>query len=174
MSIEFHCDHCAKLIRAPDEAAGRRGKCPNCQQSVYIPTPPDRIEEIPLAPLDDEEIRKREQLENESRRIQRELLADRRPPPDRAAPSAAPESAMPGQIASDDDIQDLVVDYLLLMRNSELVQAEDILARLVKAKAAAIRVVDRLAADAVPPTALADVPPRLYLGFLKNLRSQLR
>lgn len=49
MSIEFHCDHCARLIRAPEKAAGRRGVCPFCKQSVYVPTPPEEIEEIPLA-----------------------------------------------------------------------------------------------------------------------------
>ncbi len=176
MSIEFHCDHCSKLIRAPSEAAGRRGKCPYCQQSVYVPTPAEQIEEIPLAPLDTEEERERQRLERESRQAEREILADRRPPMDRAgaSPTAPPESAMPERIPGADDVEEMVIDYLLLMRNSELVQAESILADLRKSKAAALEVVNRLAADAVPPPALAGVPPGVYQGFLKNLRGQLR
>ena len=39
MSIEIHCDHCGKLIKAPDDAGGQRGKCPYCHQSVYVPAP---------------------------------------------------------------------------------------------------------------------------------------
>lgn len=175
MSLEFHCDHCSHLIRAPREAAGRRGKCPFCQQSVYIPTPPAEIEEIPLAPLDESEAQQQARLEQEWRRTNREILADRRPPSDRAVPTGATESAMPDHLDSaEDDIEDKVVDYLLLMRNSELVQAESVLAELVRRKAAALKVIDRLAADAMPPEALIDVPPRVYLGFLKNLRAQIR
>jgi phage FluMu protein Com len=175
MSIEFHCDHCSKLIRAPQEAAGHRGKCPYCQQSVYIPTPTQEIEEIPLAPVDTGEERERQRLERESRQAEREILADKRPPMDRAGPSAGPvESAMPADIPSGDDVEEMVIDYLLLMRNSELVQAESVLADLRKAKAEALQVINRLAADAVPPQALAGVPPGVYQGFLKNLRAQLR
>ncbi len=175
MSIEFHCDHCSKLIRAPREAAGRRGKCPYCQQSVYIPTPTDEIDEIPLAPVDLQDAREQERLDEERRRTDRELLSDRRPPSDKSVPVASAESAMPSMIpGAEDDVQDRVVDYLLLMRNTQLVEAEEVLADLRRNKAAAIRVIDRLAADAIPPEALAGVPPRLYLGFLKNLRGELR
>jgi hypothetical protein len=176
MSIEFHCDHCSRLIRAPNDAAGRRGKCPFCQQSVYIPTPSEDIEEIPLAPVDTAAEREQERLDRESRQAEREILADKRPPMDRAgAPTAAPtESAMPANIPTGGDVEDLVVDYLLLMRNSELVQAEAVLDDLRRSKAAAIQVINRLATDAVPPQALAGVPLGVFQGFLKNLRAQLR
>lgn len=176
MTIEFHCDHCAKLIRAPGEAAGRRGKCPYCQQSVYIPTPAEEIDEIPLAPVDTAGERERERLERESRQAEREILAEKRPPMDRSGPSAGPaESAMPENIPSGgEDVEQLIVDYLLLMRNSELVQAESVLADLRKVKAEALEAINRMATDAVPPEALSSVPSGLYQGFLKNLRAQLR
>jgi len=37
MAIEFYCPGCAKLMRTPDETAGRKGKCPNCGLKVQIP-----------------------------------------------------------------------------------------------------------------------------------------
>ncbi len=37
MSISFSCLHCGKGISVRDEFAGKRGKCPGCQQVVVIP-----------------------------------------------------------------------------------------------------------------------------------------
>ena len=174
MSIELHCDHCSKLIRAPDDAAGRRGKCPYCHQSVYIPSPPEAIEEIPLSPMDESDEEKQRRLTEEMRRTQRELLSDYRPPPDRAV-SVSRESAMPETIRDgDESIEDMVVDYLLLMRESQLVEAEAVLADLLNRRDAARKVVDRLSTDTVPPQALAGIPAAVYRGFLKNLRNQLK
>ena len=66
MSIELHCPQCQKLIRAPDGAGGKRGKCPFCGSMVYIPTPPDEGEEIGLAPIDPDEERRAEELRKEA------------------------------------------------------------------------------------------------------------
>ena len=74
MSIKFHCEHCNKSVSAPDGAGGRMGRCPYCKQQCYVPLPPDQVEEIPLAPEDPEEDRRREQLRRETMRMDRELL----------------------------------------------------------------------------------------------------
>ncbi len=37
MPIEFRCDDCSKLVRAPDNAAGKRAKCPQCGKLLVIP-----------------------------------------------------------------------------------------------------------------------------------------
>ncbi len=37
MPIEFYCPGCGKLMRTPDETAGRKGRCPNCKIKVAIP-----------------------------------------------------------------------------------------------------------------------------------------
>ncbi len=66
MSIELHCPKCAKLIRAPDNAGGKRGKCPYCKESIYIPLRPDEAEEIGIAPIDEEEERRVKELRRES------------------------------------------------------------------------------------------------------------
>ncbi len=59
------------------------------------------------------------------------------------------------------------------MRNSDLVQADEAMAVLLSRRPEAREIIDRLAADQIPPSELADVPSAVYQGFLKNLRSQL-
>jgi phage FluMu protein Com len=37
MAIAFHCTHCNHALRVPDDVAGKRIKCPKCQQVLRIP-----------------------------------------------------------------------------------------------------------------------------------------
>ncbi len=39
MTIEFHCEHCDKLLKTPDERAGLAAKCPGCGESIVVPAP---------------------------------------------------------------------------------------------------------------------------------------
>ena len=39
MSIRVVCPSCKQTVQAPDNAGGRSGKCPFCQQSIQIPMP---------------------------------------------------------------------------------------------------------------------------------------
>ncbi len=39
MPIEFRCTQCNKLLRTPDETAGRQAKCPECGMIVTVPSP---------------------------------------------------------------------------------------------------------------------------------------
>lgn len=39
MTIEFHCPHCDKLLKTPDDKAGVRANCPGCGQTVTVPDP---------------------------------------------------------------------------------------------------------------------------------------
>ena len=66
MSIELHCPGCQKLIRAPDNAGGRHGKCPYCERKVYIPTPASEVEVIDIAEPGEDEARQEELLRHES------------------------------------------------------------------------------------------------------------
>lgn len=38
MALKFSCPHCHKGIRVKEELAGKKGKCPACQQVLTIPT----------------------------------------------------------------------------------------------------------------------------------------
>ncbi len=37
MPIEFRCESCSKLLRTPDESAGKKAKCPQCGTIVDVP-----------------------------------------------------------------------------------------------------------------------------------------
>lgn len=39
--IQFECGHCGNAIKLPDEAAGRKGKCNKCGESLTVPEPGD-------------------------------------------------------------------------------------------------------------------------------------
>ena len=55
MSITFVCQYCRKEVKAPESAAGKRGKCPHCGETSFIPDPAVADDEIPLAPIDEED-----------------------------------------------------------------------------------------------------------------------
>ena len=76
MGIDFQCQHCRKKVNAPDSAAGKRGKCPFCGQSNYIPTPLTEDDVLPLAPLDEEEERQRRAKLSDLYRQEEALLSE--------------------------------------------------------------------------------------------------
>jgi|GEM_PF-1731582 len=39
MTIEFNCDGCGKHLKAPEEKAGKTGKCPDCGEPILVPLP---------------------------------------------------------------------------------------------------------------------------------------
>ncbi|MAG94651.1 MAG: hypothetical protein CMJ48_13030 [Planctomycetaceae bacterium] len=54
MAIEFNCSHCDKLLKTPDDKAGRGAKCPGCGEMITVPageqdTFGDAFEEQPVA-----------------------------------------------------------------------------------------------------------------------------
>jgi len=60
MPIEFRCEGCSKLLRTPDESAGKKAKCPQCGMIVDVPTggvartdataPPETTQPDPTTP----------------------------------------------------------------------------------------------------------------------------
>jgi len=168
MAIEFHCYHCGKLVRAPDDAGGRHGKCPACHQSVYIPMPPEQIEPLELAPVDETEERERERLLRETRELQRRLLSEREPAD--LAGAAAPGSGG-GALPPELDMETLVIEYVEAMAAGELAQAEELAADIRADMKAAEEVIQRLTLDEIPPQRLAGIPRAVLVGFLKQLRS---
>lgn len=176
MPIDLHCNHCGKHIRAPDEAGGKHGKCPYCKQDVYVPMAAAEVEEIPLAPLDEDHRRRERELADEDRRYQAAISHEDREPPEKPGreSSAGAETAMP--LPRPDDVIDvpgLVVRYVLAMKDSKLDQADRIAAKLKGASAKTRDEVQRLMVDELPPAGLEGVPPAVYKGFLKTLLGHL-
>ena len=174
MSIELHCPQCEKLIRAPDNAGGKHGKCPYCTAEVYIPTPVDDGDLIGLAPVDEEEERRAQQEREEDLRYAAAMDkdADLNVVPDDAPPPRGagrrPE-APAGEVV---DIGDHVERFVLAMRDSKLDEADRIAGKLKRVGARARDYVEGLLLDPTPPP-IPGVPKPLVLGFLKALLERL-
>jgi phage FluMu protein Com len=169
MAIEFHCEHCGKLIRAGDEEAGRRGKCPHCQISVYIPTPSSELEPLQLAPLDDRDEQQERQLEEESRKLAQRILQEKDVPPESYV-SAAPRAEPVGDARlTAANMENLVIEYVLCMSNGKLTEAEELAFEIRTVPHAAEQVIQRLTADQMPPPQLAKIPRPVFVRFLRQL-----
>ncbi len=167
MSIEIHCQGCGKLIRAPRDAAGRWARCPACGREMYIPTPPEEIEELPLSPEDTALLEREATLQAERRRLDSVIRREKEAPNESSGRRAAPRETTAAGISES------VIEYLRAMERSDLGIADRVLPLLQKHRTEALALLDRLAADQMPPAALSHIPPGVYQGFLKHLRSQL-
>ena len=166
MSIDFHCPYCNKLIKAPDHTGGKKGRCPNCKQGVYIPRPPDELDEFDLSPLDETEEQQRRQMLQEAVEVQRQAYGDK----DNGEDVPAVPVPLPTHV---DDVPGLVVRYVLAMSQSKLEDSERIVEKLIAHKRAAVKYIKKLNTDDDRPEELADIPEPLLQGFLKTLRNEL-
>jgi len=168
MAIEFHCDHCGKLVRTAAEHAGKRGRCPACHQSVYIPTPSDQIEPLKLTPLDQRAERERERLERESRELALRLAQESDRPPLDEAPRTPGDSDL-DMLPPRMDMETLVIEYAICMADGNLAEAEELAIEIRKNMAAADAVIERLMMDEIPPAQLVRIPRPVLVGFFKQL-----
>lgn len=164
MPVEFHCNFCGRLVRAPESAGGKHGKCPSCHQTVYVPTPPDQIEPLELSPVDPNEERERARLLAESQALQSRVLHERPTAESGPAGAAAPPPL------SHEDVDQLVTEYVLKMASGDLEHAERIAKQLRRNMKLTEEVIDHITMDQLLPTALAKVPRPVVLAFLKQLR----
>jgi hypothetical protein len=184
VSIKFHCNHCSKQIKAPDEAGGKHGKCPYCKQEVYVPMPDDQLEEIPIAPLDEQADQLAKELADEDRRLRGAAAREEDGPPgkrrrayssDDSGPLrlAGEKPDLPPSAAAAGEITGLIVKFVLAMQESKLEEADHVAAQLQGAASRAKDEVQRLMVDEIPPSGLENLPPALYKGFLKSLLDRL-
>lgn len=164
--LRLNCEHCGAGIKAPRSVAGQRHTCPQCGGSVYIPMPEEDIEEIALAKEDQADLQRERDLDEERRRLDA-VLARETDGAEEAGRAARSTGEGGGGVGA------VVIAYLRAMRDSNLDVADEAMALLLKQRKAARSYVEQLTADQIPPPELAQVPPAVYQGFLKNLLSQL-
>jgi DNA-directed RNA polymerase subunit RPC12/RpoP len=185
MTIVFHCEHCEKKISAPDEFGGKAGKCPHCHQRVFIPSPPDQLEEIPLAPEDPQDEKRRQELLREQIRLQEQLNQHKEAPPEPTGGSTSPlRGGVLGLSDSDSDsegtpaaggrsgkadVSALVGQYLVLMSKGNLDAAEQRADQIAASGPSAKHVVEQMAMQDILEPALANVPPSVISGYFKKL-----
>ncbi|MFQ5592275.1 MAG: hypothetical protein ACE5HE_14020 [Phycisphaerae bacterium] len=172
MSIELHCTRCGKLIRAPDDAGGRRGKCPYCQESVYIPMPHDDSEEIRIAPIDEDEERRASELRRESTEYIAAIGHETAGPAGAGAPEAYDQMGRVSMSGEPVDVASEVEAFIVAMRDSKLDVADRAATRLKRAGSGARDYVQGLILDEMPPQ-VERVPTPLAQGFLKKLLEKL-
>jgi hypothetical protein len=177
MPIEFHCPFCGRTIRAADEHAGKHGKCPSCHQSVYVPTPPELIEPLPIAPLDGSFEDEKARMERENRELQRRLLQEREAQPDARGrtPASRPTGASPASESPPPppvDVETLVIEYAICMADGNLEEAAELATEIRKHMKQADDVMQRLTMDEIPPPQLARIPRPVLVKFFKQLREK--
>jgi len=170
--IQVTCEHCNHVIKAPRKAAGRRGKCPYCHNSIYVPTPSDELEEIPFSSANDEALAKADRLTKEALEVAANIRREKDETPKKAGPTPdPPATAKPAPPVT--DITRAICRYLQAMQVSELERAEGIAgelkgsARQVKSK------IQQMMVDAMRPDEVRGIPDGLYQGFLRKLLEQL-
>ncbi|MBN2180619.1 MAG: hypothetical protein JW715_01800 [Sedimentisphaerales bacterium] len=166
MAIVFHCEHCGKEIRAADSAGGKWGKCPTCQNKLYVPSP-DTGEELKLAPEDISDLERERQLMAETYRITQDILKEREVPEGPGAPAGAIYEM------GDKELKTNIITYLRQMEGGELDEAERTAALISPYKEKVIDIIDRIALSEIPEPELSDIAPQVLSGLIRTLRARI-
>lgn len=167
MPIKLHCEHCGKKIEAPDTAGGKWGKCPACHNKLYVPLPPTEDDELKVAPLDESELQKQQQLMAETYRLTRDILEEQN------APEVATTPGMPVPEISEQQLTEYVVRYLRQMVDGRLDEAQRTADRIVPHRRKATVILDHFAKSDAPDPELEDIPKQVLSGFIRNLRTRI-
>ena len=167
MSITFRCEHCHRDVTAPDDAGGRRGKCPFCQKSTYIPAPVAEDDILPLAPIDEEEERHRKAEADELWKQDLALL-------DSSDDGSTEPPLEQRQDLTPEDLAHFAINYCLDMADSNIERAKTYVAKLEQFGSLGRQAVDSLLTDEMLDPALSSLPEQLARGFLRQLRDNLK
>ena len=167
MSITLHCNYCGKKIDAPDSAASKWGKCPGCHNKLYVPGPASD-EELKLTPVDERDEERKKQLMAETRKLEQDILLESEEPAGQAnnIDTSTPKTG-------ERELTKSIIKYLRQMADSELEQAESILALIQPHRSTAIKILDRIALSEIPEPALADISHQVLAGLIRTLRNKL-
>ena len=167
MSISFHCESCKKKIKAPDTAGGKWGNCPHCQHKCYIPLPAsdDGGDELTLAPIDEGAETKYGAMMRETHHLTHDILHEMEDEEDPASP-------FPKE-TSEKELLGHIILYLRQMADGMLTQAEANVDKIRPFKDQAKKVIVKMTRAERPEPELADIPPRVLQGYIKDLHTKL-
>jgi len=166
MSITFRCEKCRKNVQAPDSAAGKRGKCPHCGQSSYIPKAVADEDLIPLAPIDEAEEQARKKEIDSLLAVDRQLLHETGSWPD--VPLEHKEDL------SSADLHHFVVNYCMDVFDGNLERAQLHVRKMKMLKYTAIEAVEDFQTKKAKEPTLDRIPSRVLEGLLKDLKAKLK
>ena len=165
MAITFRCERCHKQITGPDSVGGKRGKCPYCGHSTYIPSPVSDEDMLDLAPIDEETERERQATIAKLRAQERDLIAE--------TGGAEPVPLEHRDELSAADLHHFVVNYCLDMAAGNLERAAGHAGELKKFEKLGIEAVKDFQSGEVSEPALTGIPAPVVQGFLKRLAEEL-
>ncbi len=166
MSITFHCESCKKKVKAPDDAGGKYGNCPHCRHRCYIPAPRDENEpELKLAPIDENEESRYSNMMRETYNITQNILHER--------PAAEDGADGGAEVMGERELIRSIVIYLRMMADGQLEQAEKIASKIRPHADGAKDILRRMTRTERPEPELANIPPKLLMGLIKNLSTSL-
>ncbi len=166
MSISFPCEHCGKQIKAPESAAGKRGKCPHCKQSTYVPEPVSEEEILDFAPVDEEEERRRKEEVRKLMAQEHDIIAETGAQPE--VPLEAKEDVQP------QDLHHLVVNYCLDMAGGHLERAQTHARKLGQFGFNGTQAVNDFIEGNADEPALDQLPKPVLKGFLNQLKDEIK
>ncbi len=167
MTIAFHCEFCNRKIEAPDSAGGKDGKCPGCHKRIHVPGL-ESDEELKLAPIDEEDLHRQEELIKETQLLTQNILKEKAAPDGPNQPTAAPIPKV-----SDEMLMRNVITYLRQMADGELDTAQYTAKSITPHGRQAISAIDEIALSDIPDPKLADIPQQVLSKMIKQLRSQI-
>ncbi len=166
MAITFHCEYCGKKIEAKDNTGGKWGKCPACHNKLYVPSL-GTDEEIKLAPIDESEEEKKKRLMAETYRLTQDILQERE------VPNGPANAAEPISEMGEKELTKNIILYLRQIANGELNQANRIAELIAPHGRKGVEILDRIALSEIPEPELADVPPQVLSGLIRELRTRI-
>ena len=166
MAITFHCNYCNKKIEAQDNAAGRWAKCPSCHSKIYVPGL-KADEELKLAPIDETDEERKKRLMAETHQLTQDILQER------DVPASVTKISGPTTEISNKELTKNIILYLRQMADGELDEAQKISDSIAPHGIQAIKILDEIALSEMPEPELADIPPQVLSGLIRNLRTRI-
>jgi hypothetical protein len=170
MPIKIPCPQCGNTIQAPDDAGGKRGRCPHCQHGLYIPLPAEQAGELDLAPLDEQEEQRLQQEQRRLREIERKIFEENVGRGDGAPPAVPLEQR---EDLSSGDLDHFVVNFCLDMAAGNLERAQLHARNLGRHGPLGRAAVEDFLKDEPDEPALKHIPKPVRKGFLKQLLEEL-
>ncbi|AQT69666.1 hypothetical protein STSP2_02860 [Anaerohalosphaera lusitana] len=164
MTIGFECESCGKKVKAPDNAGGKKGKCPFCSHQCYVPAGDDAGEELKLEPIEEEEERRQRELDRKAFAIQQGILGET---------SMGEESGEAEEGYNQRELLRNIILYLREMAGGELNKASERLGEIRKWSEQAKQITASMMRTDQTEAELADISPRVLVGLLKDLRAKL-
>ncbi len=168
MGIQFHCEHCGKKIKAKNDTGGKWAKCPSCHNKVYVPDLSGGGEdELKLAPIDEADQKKQQQLMAETYQLRSDLLKEKEGPKGQAGPINSATELSEKELTKD------IILYLRQMADGQLDSAKKLIPFIAPCGNKAIQILDRVGLSEIPEPELADIPPQILAGLIRALRTEI-